>query len=249
MSPVEPLVHLTAGLAGAAGAAAVGAAAVALGYASVNPRSSFFGPVIWKGPSSANAVALSFDDGPHPRFTPKVMVELAKRNAHATFFCVGREVDAYPALAREVLAAGHQLGNHTYSHGLGADLFSERRLTEDLRRCQDSLAKVIGAAPRYYRPAVGVRNPAVHAAARNLGLTVVTWTHAARDGAWPLSNRRARTLGNATRAGDIVTLHDGTIRVPDSRREGTLAHLPALLDLVCGAGFRLVTLDALLAGG
>ena len=89
----------------------------------------------------------------------------------------------------------------------------------------------------------------MHAAARTLGLTVVTWSHAARDGVFTMTNTRARALGRASRAGDILTLHDGTISVPDARREATVAHLPALLDELCGEGYALVTLDELLAPG
>jgi peptidoglycan/xylan/chitin deacetylase (PgdA/CDA1 family) len=140
------------------------------------------------------------------------------------------------------------LANHTYAHGLGSDLFHQQRLTDDLRRCQDSLAAVLGAPPKYYRPTVGVRNPVVHAAARELGLTVVTWTHAARDGLWSLTERRARALGRAGRAGDILTLHDGLVSAPAHRREATAAHLPSLLDELCDQGFSRVTLDELLAG-
>jgi len=79
--------------------------------------------------------------------------------------------------------------------------------------------------------------PAVHAAARAHALTVVTWSHAARDGVFDLTAARARALGKATRQGDILTLHDGTISVPDSRRDATVAHLPSLLDQLCGEGF------------
>jgi peptidoglycan/xylan/chitin deacetylase (PgdA/CDA1 family) len=235
---------LALGVAGVAGGAAAGFL-----YAVFYPRATVFGPVISSGPRARKAVALTFDDGPHPKYTPRIAEAVAKRGGRATFFCVGREVDKHRALTRELFQAGHQLENHTYRHGLGADLFLGRRLGEDLGRCQQALAAVTGTLPRYFRPAVGVRNPAVHAAARAHALTVVTWSHAARDGVFDLTAARARALGRATRAGDILTLHDGTISVPDSRRDATLAQLPVLLDELCGAGYALVTLDELLAGG
>ena len=160
-----------------------------MGDALLHPRLMPFGPGLWRGPRSRPAVALTFDDGPHPYYTPRIARVLEAHGARATFFCIGRELARHPALARELCAAGHQLENHTYSHGTGADLFSAPRLVADLRRCQDALHAATGARARYYRPAVGIRNPVVHAAARELGLTVVTWSDAARDGAFPLSAR------------------------------------------------------------
>jgi peptidoglycan/xylan/chitin deacetylase (PgdA/CDA1 family) len=212
-----------------------------------HPRMRLFGPALWKGPAHRRAVALTFDDGPHPYYTPCIAQALEQHGARGTFFCVGRELERHAPVARALLAAGHQLENHTYRHGVGGDLFSASRLTEDLEHCQQVLSQVTGARARYYRPAVGIRNPPVHAAARRLGLTVVTWTLAARDGAFRLTPRRARALAERATPGSILVLHDGSPHERSPLREHTLQHLPLLLSRLRERGFALVTLDELLS--
>ncbi|MCI0569698.1 MAG: polysaccharide deacetylase family protein [Myxococcaceae bacterium] len=235
-----PLELPTAAVATGAGLAAGLAAGV------FHPRVMLFGPGVWRGPSRRRSVALTFDDGPHPHYTARVAELLARHRARATFFCIGRELERHASLAGELHAAGHQLANHTYRHGTGADLFHAARLTEDLRRCQEVLLKVTGATPRLYRPAVGIRNPVVHRAARTLGLTVVTWTLAARDGAFPFTAARAHAMAARARPGSILVLHDGSTQARSALREHTLASLPLLLEGLRARELELVTLDELL---
>ncbi len=234
---------LEAAALGALGAAA-GLGTLALGV--FHPRVPLFGAVVARGRPGRNAVALTFDDGPHPDFTPRVAQLLERAGGRGTFFCVGRQVERHPELASQLVRAGHALENHTYSHNVAWHLFSAAALTEDLRRCQALLTQVAGRAPRYYRPAVGIRNPAVHRAAKALGLPVVTWSRAPRDGARALTDARARALASSTRDGDILVLHDGTLSGNTALRQATLSHLPALLDGLRQRGLSLVTLEALL---
>ncbi|MBJ6765878.1 polysaccharide deacetylase family protein [Myxococcaceae bacterium JPH2] len=242
MSLGEPLLGVATALVAGGGVLAGMAAGV------FHPRVMLFGPGIWRGPSTRPVVALTFDDGPHPHYTERIADILHRHGAQATFFCIGREVERHSGLARALHGAGHQLANHTWRHGTGADLFVASRLEEDLRRCQESLFTVTGERPRYYRPAVGVRNPAVHQAARQAGLTVVTWTHAARDGAWAFTARRARALAARTSAGHILTLHDGSPHERSELREQTVENLPLLLTELRARGLGTVTLRELLAG-
>ncbi len=230
------------------GAAAVAASAAGLMATGIfHPRVMLFGPGVWKGPSRQHAVALTFDDGPHPHYTARVAEVLARHGARATFFCIGRELERHAYLARELLGAGHQLENHTYRHDTGRDLFSASRLEGDLERCQQVLLQVTGARARYYRPAVGIRNPAVHEAARRVGMTVVTWTLAARDGALRLTPKRALALAERSGPGSILALHDGSPLERSPLREHTLEHLPLLLSGLHERGFAFVTLSELLA--
>lgn len=235
-------------LPGLQAAVAVGAGAMAgMAAGLFHPRVMLFGPGIWRGPVQRRAVALTFDDGPHPHYTARVAELLAGRGARATFFCVGRELERHASLARELHAEGHQLANHTWRHGTGADLFSAPRLAADLRRCQEVLRELTGTEARLYRPAVGIRNPVVHRAARELGLTVVTWTHAARDGVFPFTEAKAQAMAGRAEPGSILVLHDGSTQARSPLRESTLQHLPRLLDGLQERGLELVTLDALLA--
>jgi len=227
--------------------AVAGAGLTALGLGMFHPKVALFGPQHSHGPRAAPRVALSFDDGPHPDFTPRIAEALAKAGAQATFFCIGELAEKHPEVARALVAAGHELGNHTFSHNTGAHLFSAAALTDDLRRCQALLA-TLGAAPRWYRPAVGIRNPPVHAAARALGLQIVTWSGAARDGAWAFDEARALRLARQAQAGDILVLHDGLRGTPSKVRESTVRWLPTLLEALKARGLQPVTVSQLMAG-
>jgi len=194
-------------------------------------------------------VALTFDDGPHPFYTARIAEILNKHGVRGTFFCIGREVDRFSSLARELHLAGHELANHTYRHNTGADLFVSSRLIVDLARCQETLFQITGSTVRFYRPAVGIRNPVVHKAARRLGLTIVTWSHSARDGVFALTAKRVRRLVRQVTPGSIVALHDGARQGRSELRELTVRNLPLLLRQLSALGLRLRTLSELLADG
>lgn len=227
--------------------AAAGAGLTALGLGMFHPKVALFGPQRSHGPRAAPRVALSFDDGPHPDFTPRIAEALKAADARATFFSIGAFVEQHPDVARALVAAGHELGNHTFSHDTFRHLFSAPALTEDLRRCQTVLS-ALGPAPRWYRPAVGIRNPPVHAAAKAVGLEVVTWSGAARDGSWALDEARARKLADGAQAGDILVLHDGVRGTEAPLREATVKWLPVLLARLRDRGLAPVTVSALMAG-
>jgi peptidoglycan-N-acetylglucosamine deacetylase len=224
--------------------AAVGGAVVAAGI--FHPRVPLFGPVKWHGSRKRRIVALSFDDGPHPDHTLTIAHILESRWKKGTFFCVGEQALAYPDTVKALAAAGHDVENHTHSHGTTRHLFSARLLTEDVGRAQQALQSLTGRAPTLYRPAVGIRNPAVHAAARAHRLQVVTWSASARDGAIPLTAARAQRLAEQARPGDILALHDGARGRSDSFRKATVENLPVLLDGLLARGFDLAPVSALL---
>lgn len=243
MSGPEPstLYATATGVTLATGSLLAGAALAAL-----HPRATLFGPTVWRGPTTRAAVALTFDDGPDPRNTARIAHILDAHHAKATFFCIGKRVEQHTSTAKALHQAGHELENHTYSHGIGRDLFSTSRLKIDLRRCQEVLEAVTGRPSHYYRPAVGIRSPPVHAAARALGLTVVTWTLAARDGVFPFTPRRASALAEGASAGSILALHDGELHAGASVREQTERNLPLLLSRLSERGFAFQTLAELL---
>ena len=190
-------------------------------------------------------MALTFDDGPHPSFTPRIARQLDEHGALATFFCVGAAVERNVPVVRALVAAGHEIGNHSYRHSTFGDLFVAARLAADLARNQ-ALLSTCAPPPRFYRPVAGVRNPKVHAAARQVGLSVVTWTASPRDGVWALTPEKARRLGERARSGDIIALHDGTLSEQTSLRESTVRALPTLLEVLRARGLACVTLSTLL---
>jgi peptidoglycan/xylan/chitin deacetylase (PgdA/CDA1 family) len=227
--------------------AALAAGSVVLAAGVFHPRVPLFGPVHWHGRRDRRAVALTFDDGPHPGFTPRIARQLEEQGARGTFFCVGSSVERNPDVVRALVAAGHEIGNHSYRHNTFGDLFVAARLAGDLARNQ-ALLSTCAPAPRFYRPVAGVRNPKVHAAARQVGLSVVTWTAAPRDGVWTPTPEKMRRLGTRACPGDILALHDGTLSEQTALREATVRALPILLELLRARGLSCVTLSTLLAG-
>jgi peptidoglycan/xylan/chitin deacetylase (PgdA/CDA1 family) len=226
----------------------LGAAGVTtLGLGIFHPHSTLFGPTLWHGPRDRSQVALTFDDGPHPEFTPRIARLLEEQEARGTFFCVGAEVARNLDVVRALVAGGHEIGNHSYSHNTFGDLFVAARLAADLARNQ-ALLSSCAPPPRFYRPVAGVRNPKVHAAARQVGLSVVTWSTAPRDGVWPLTVEKSCRIAARARPGDILALHDGTLSNQIALREATVRALPTLLERLRARGFACVTLSTLLAG-
>ncbi len=209
-----------------------------------HPRFNLFGKSVWRAETGRAEVALTFDDGPDPEFTPAIARLLAERGVHGNFFVVGATAAPQHDLLRSLIAAGHEVHNHTWSHDTAKHLFSKPLLTADLAKAQEQL-RALGSHSTWYRPAVGIRNPVVHAAADALGLKVVTWALAARDGARALSTEKAVSLGDRARAGDVIALHDGRRGVDSAFRKHTLDALPALLDRLKARQLQPVTLTRL----
>lgn len=152
-------------------------------------------------------VSLTFDDGPDPDFTPRVLDLLAVHDCKASFFLLGEHARRYPELVRRIVDEGHSLGNHTFSHPRARPGREARDIWE-VRHTQHLLADLSGLQPLWFRPPFGRLSPSMGEEADTLGLTVVLWSRSAID--WgPLGTRRgiARRL-NRAQAGDILLLHD-----------------------------------------
>ena len=154
--------------------ATVAAATGLVAYAGRYPDSKIFGPAITHT-NSPRKLAVTFDDGPNPMITPKLLDLLDRHKARATFFVIGKFARQYPELLRETVGRGHAIGNHTESH---PNLFwsSASQTRDELARCQDAIASALNAPPKFFRPPFGWRNPWLAPAARELQLQVVTWT-------------------------------------------------------------------------
>lgn len=198
---------------------------------------------VWRGRRSERAVALTFDDGPDPEHTPAVLDVLAREAVTATFFLIGRRAAAAPGLVRRIAAAGHELGNHTWSHrslwGLGP-----RETAREMRGGQEAIAQAAGRAPAFFRPPWGKTNLAMFPALRALGTPCVFWTvqpegrHAVEPAA-QLAYAAARVCPGA-----IFDLHDAD-GVPGAGGR-LLAALPSLIAGLRSEGYRLVPLRDLL---
>ena len=231
-------------------APAIAAAATGLAaYAGRYPGSNIFGPAIICT-NSPRKLAITFDDGPNPTMTPRLLDLLDRHKVRATFFVIGQYARRHPELLRETMARGHVIGNHTDSH---PNLFwrSATQTRDELHRCHDAIANALNAPPEFFRPPFGWRNPWLASVARDLNLKVVTWTllpgdwHAPTD-EW-LVNRldpvSAHAKSSARSGGDILCLHDGGHRAQNADRTHTLAALDRCLPRWRDLGLDFVTMN------
>jgi len=240
------------------GLAAIAAGFAGLtGYGAAYPRAQLFGPTVSRT-GAPNKMAITFDDGPNPSITPKLLDLLAKHNARATFFLVGKFVRECPDLTQEILARGHALGNHTDTHP-NLFLCGPRKTAEELRRCGDSIRKAAGIEPRWFRPPFGVRSPWLNGIVKSQGMHTVMWTLIPGDwrvkpAEWliqrmnPIAGHARSELPPATGygsglTGDILCLHDGNHRHLNGDRAHTVAALEYWLPRWSDLGLEFVTMD------
>jgi peptidoglycan/xylan/chitin deacetylase (PgdA/CDA1 family)/2-polyprenyl-3-methyl-5-hydroxy-6-metoxy-1,4-benzoquinol methylase len=195
--------------------------------APVFPGCSYYLPVISRGSRKEKAVALTFDDGPDPAVTPRLLELLDRHGAKATFFVTGLNTRQYPDLIRAILAKGHSLGNHSYHHSPFLMLKGRRTIHREVESAHE-LLKTFGVVPLAFRPPVGITNPHLWPILLKLGMFCVNFSCRAGD----MGNRRIRHLAQRVlgkvRPGDIVLLHD--VAPPKGDVEGLLAEFEAILE-------------------
>lgn len=229
--------------------APVGVALLALGvigWGVFAPRARLFGPVQARLPQRAIAareVALTFDDGPLPGSTDRILDTLAEHGVRATFFVIGRYAATHPELARRIVDEGHAIGNHTLDHARTGLFRSQTYWNDQIAQAQDSIEQATGVRPFLFRAPMGFKAPTLMRALRPHGLRVVAWSRRGFDaglGSRESVLRAARSM----RPGDVLLLHDG--RDPASRRTGTgtAQALPELLQILRGRDLHPVRLDA-----
>jgi len=162
--------------------------------------------VLWHGPRDVNRVALTFDDGPHPVDTPRTLEVLARHDTCATFFLVGKDAVRYPTLVREIAAAGHDIGNHTYSHRHHWSL-GPIKTAEEINRGKEVLEQILGKKIEYFRPPWGIFNLRTFSASRANGDEVVLWSYSAYDFKIRDAATIARLVRTTSSAGSIILLH------------------------------------------
>lgn len=186
-------------------------------------------------------VALTFDDGPDPLYTRQVLEILDRYGARATFFCVGHHVAALPDLVRRIAAAGHEVGNHSWSHPYLPDLTPDQ-LREQLDRTAESVAKLTGEAPARFRPPYGALSPEVLAALEGYPTTLTMWDVDTRDWARPGPEQIAATVLESAGPGSVVLMHEGA-----GDRGQTVQALPSIVEGLLERGLELVTVGELSA--
>lgn len=207
--------------------------------------------VRWSIDLAEPMVALTFDDGPHPRLTPAVLDLLGERGVVATFFLVGQSARAHPDLVARILAEGHEVGNHTESHASVVRLDGDEARAEVIDGAA-SVEAVTGTSPRWFRAPRGMLNGALLRAAADIGEEVAMWSaRVPMLGEGATAAERADRLMADVEPGAIVLCHDGTSAREDAdleeRRRAELPVVAAALDRLDEAGYRCGTLSELVA--
>lgn len=219
----------------------------AAAVAGLLPRSRLLGPNITRLPPEAIArseVALTFDDGPDPEVTPRVLDLLDAAGQHASFFCIAERVRQHPVLAREIIQRGHQIENHTDTHPHLFATYGPKGMARQIDDAQQVLGEITGRAPRFFRAVAGIRNPFLDPLLARRGLRLASWTRRPYDTRTSDADTVLSRLVQGLTAGDILLMHDGHSARGASGKAVVLEVLPRLLEALRQRGLHSVTLEA-----
>ncbi len=201
-------------------------------------------PIIYSHATGASKprVALTFDDGPHPRYTKEILDILAQYNVCATFFVVGENAEFHPELIRAQIEAGHEVGNHTYSHKRPSGQTQEE-LLRDVTACSKVLFEITQSPVRLFRPPEGVCSDAVKCICSGNKLSIVLWSIDTRDWAHTEPSAICANVRTNVRDGSIILMHDFI-----GKNSPTPAALRQMIPMLLELGYELVTVSQLLEG-
>lgn len=179
---------------------------ISTAYGSFEIRSNYFVTSIHKG--KKKSIALTFDDGPHPDNTPRILDILKEKGVKATFFVIGKNAEKHPDLVRRIDAEGHIVANHSYSHNYLIAFFSTKRLKNDLTHCNDIVYQILEKKPKFFRPPFGVTNPRYGTVLRELNLQSIGWSLRSFDTRAKNKYQLIQNVISKLQKRDIVLLHD-----------------------------------------
>lgn len=225
-------------------AAATLGVATGLGYCSMAPRSQLYGSCYSSGDPSGGRLALTFDDGPHPRWTPQLLEILDRHQVKATFFMIGRHAARESLVARAVAEQGHAIGNHTFTHP-NLIFSTVGQVAVQIEECRRVLEQVAGPHSKLFRPPHGGRLPHVLRTARRLGYEPVMWSVTAYD--WRPIDAAAieQNVTRNLRGGDLILLHDGG-HLGSVDRAASVAAADAIIRRCLDQGYRFVTVPEMM---
>lgn len=196
--------------------------------------------LIRRGPTSEKVVALTFDDGPDPRFTPRIINALKERHIHATFFIVGQNAENYPNLVRMIDEDGDVIGNHTYTHpDIRLETVDQVRL--EISKCEKAIESITGRKPKLFRPPKGFYDRKALDLLTKLDYQPVLWALTVEHKACVTPQDLARRIIEMAKPGDIILAHDGRLD-----REKTVEAIPLIIDGLKSKGYRFVTVPEML---
>lgn len=227
-------------------AGAVSAAAAVAGYQSMASTAQRYGRTFTGLPPTSRQLALTYDDGPNDPHTLRLLEVLGRHNVHATFFLIGRYVQQRPDIVREILNAGHTIGNHTQTHPL-LTFKSETEIRNELTQCRAALQDAIGKHSNLFRPPFGGRRPAVLRIARELGFEPIMWNVTGYDWNAPPAEVIDHKVSKQIRGGNVILLHDGSHKQPGADRSQTVIATDRLIAKKKPEGFQFVNIPEMMA--
>jgi peptidoglycan/xylan/chitin deacetylase (PgdA/CDA1 family) len=222
------------------------AAAAITAYQSMAPTAQWCGRTFTGLAPGSRQIALTYDDGPNEPHTLHLLGVLAKHSVHATFFLIGRYVQQQPAIVREIVSAGHVVGNHTFTHPL-LIFKRESEIRMELTQCRSALQDAIGEPSNLFRPPFGGRRPASLRVARELGLEPVMWNVTGYDWNAPPAAAIEREVAKQIRGGDVILLHDGGHKQMGADRSQTVIATDHLLGRYKSEGYDFDTIPRMRA--
>jgi peptidoglycan/xylan/chitin deacetylase (PgdA/CDA1 family) len=228
-------------LIGVGAAAAVGAAV----YQAVAPRAQWYGRNFVSLPAGSKQVALTYDDGPNDPHTLRLLEVLARHSARSTFFLIGQFVNQRPDIVREIVKAGHAIGNHTFTHP-HLPFLSDAETRSQFERCQQAIADAVGQSPRIFRPPFGMRRPGTFQIARSLGLEPIMWSITGFDWNAPVARKISSRVLRFSRGGDVILLHDGSHLGMGGDRSQSVIATDTILASEKARGYQFVTIPEML---
>jgi peptidoglycan/xylan/chitin deacetylase (PgdA/CDA1 family) len=201
--------------------------------------SGFFIKIVCKTDTGRKEIAISFDDGPAENYTPKILEILDTENVKATFFCIGNRIAGNEAILKQVQAYGHIIGNHSYSHHFWFDMYSSKKMEDDLKQMDAVMERVTGLKPKLFRPPYGVTNPNLAKAIKNGGYTPVGWSVRSMDTVIKDGKKLLAKINEGIKPGAVFLFHDTS--------KTTLDVLPEFIQEVKKRGYNIIPLDKLLA--
>lgn len=204
------------------------------------------GNVIWDVNTKEKIVAITFDDGPHPVFTPQILDILAKYNAKATFFVAGNKVKRFPAILKRQAKEGHEIANHTYNHIYNKNI-TAAKLTSELKQTDEVIKQITGYKPTLYRPVGGLHNDLIINTAIQNGKLVILWSWHQDPQDWrsPAASKISRHITKGVKPGNIILLHDWN-GSEFSQTSQTVEALESIMSHLKNKGYKCVTVSEML---